>query len=74
MSRSCEGRVSRPLRGRMSRPKRQDVASSRRQDVARNRGRMSLRAFLPKTTSSPCLLSYRLLVFKRLLIGLQRDD
>ena len=38
-----------------------------------DRGRLSLRAFPPKTTASPCLPQRRLLVFKRLVESLQRD-
>ncbi len=40
---------------------------------APHRGRWSLNAPSPKTTTSPCLLLRRSLVFKRILQGLQRD-
>ena len=37
------------------------------------RGRLSLHVFSPKTTASPCLPYHRLVVPRRLLIGLHRD-
>jgi hypothetical protein len=43
------------------------------QDIARNRGRMSLHAFWPIRKPPPCLPYRRLVVPRRLVIGLHRD-
>ncbi len=53
--------------------RRQGVTSQRRQDVTRNRGRMSLHAFLHIEKPPPCLPYRRLVVPRRLVIGLHRD-
>jgi hypothetical protein len=45
----------------------------RRQDVTRNRGRMSLDVFLHTGKPPPCFPHQRLIVTRRLLIGLDRD-
>src|SRR6266516_4204705 len=52
--------------GRMSR--------ASRQDVTWKRGRMSLHAFLHIKTSPPCLPKRCLVVARRPVAGLQRDD
>jgi hypothetical protein len=50
------------------------LSSLVRQAVCQKDGRVSLYASVPKTRSSPCLPDHRLLLVKRLLTGLQRDD